>query len=254
MGHGGGLKVKGQRSEACSEESAVAKEAHWRLGGGARRTRPLRPAGPAQSRCRLQAERAEHRERAVWGDPAAAGLARRLRSPSPQPLGRAARAALGRWRCTFRSVRRATDLERRRAVGAPGRDPDLSPLPGNGGAAGAEEQAMLDRRVRPRWSGCSGVLAGGSRGRGAAIRPSRPARGRCSPREPELGGRGGGSKAARPEDCHWPEAGGRVGARRDRERAASLVEPRGRAQAALEGCGSARWLPHSAGLHPIDIY
>lgn len=117
----------------------------------------------------------------MWGDPAAAGLARRLRSPSPQPSGRAARAAPGRWRCTFRSVRRAMGLERRRAVGAPGRDPDLSPLPWNDGAAGAEERATLGRRVRPRWNGCSGVPAGGSRGGGAAIRPSRLARGRCSP-------------------------------------------------------------------------
>lgn len=44
MGRGGGLKVKGQRSEAPSERAAVAKGAHRQLGGGARRTRPLRPA------------------------------------------------------------------------------------------------------------------------------------------------------------------------------------------------------------------
>lgn len=131
------------------------------------------------------------------GDPAAAGLARRLRSPSPRPSGRAARAAPGRWRCTFRSVRRAAGLERWRAVGAPGRDPELSPLPGNGGAAGAEELATLGRRVRPRWRGSSGIPAGGSPGGGAAIRPSRPARGRCSPREPEAGTAGARQRGQR---------------------------------------------------------
>lgn len=186
MGPGGGLKVKGQR--LTLRRQRLQKE---RIGGWAEEPKghaPSAPPAPPSPAAGSGAKRAEHRERAAWGgDPASAGLARRLRSPSSRPSGRAARAAPGRWRCTFRSVRRAAGLERWRAVGAPGRDPELSPLPGNGGAAGAEEQATLGHRVRPRWRGCSGVPAGGSPGGGAAIRPSRPACGRCLPREPEAG-------------------------------------------------------------------
>lgn len=46
-----------------------------------------RSAGPAQSRCKLQAERAEHRERAAWGG-SRGGLARAAPSlPLPSALG-----------------------------------------------------------------------------------------------------------------------------------------------------------------------
>lgn len=153
-----------------------------------------RSAGPAQSRCGLRAERAEHWERAAWGDPAAAWLARRLRSPSPRPSGRAARAAPGRWRCTFRSVRRAAGLERRRVVGGGSRPrPRAQPLAWERWGGGHREAGYARPPSPLCCRSCSGVPAGGSRGGGVAIRPSRPARGPCTPREPELGGPDGGS-------------------------------------------------------------
>lgn len=149
MGHGGGLKVKGQRSEACSEESAVAKEAHWRLGGGARRTRPLRPAGPAQSRCRLQAERAEHRERAVWGG-SRGGRARAASSlPLPSALGPRGPRSSGKMALHFQ-------------VSAPGHGPGA---PAGGGGS----------RPRPRPQPLTREWWGGRRrGAGYARPPSPP--------------------------------------------------------------------------------
>lgn len=202
-----------------------------------------RSAGPAQSRCGLRAERAELWERAALGDPAAAGLARRLRSPSPRPSGRAACAAPERWRCTFRSVRRAMGLERRRAVGAPGRDPELSPLPGNGrgraqrsGLRSAAEYALL------------GAAAAASRqvGVGAEGPPSGPyAQPAVAARPGSLSSEAGTAGARqRGQRTVIGRRLARVGTRRDRERAASLVEPRGWAPATdADLSGGSRTLP-----------
>lgn len=121
-----------------------------------------------------------------------------------------------------------------------------SPLPGDGesaaGCARPPDSALVG-------VGCSDVRAGGSGCGGAAWQPSRPARGPRPPGEPGLGGRGGGSAGARLEDCHWPEAGGRVGARRGRERAASLEEPRGQGA----GCAGGVRLPGGSGAQRVFV-
>lgn len=206
---------------------------------GAPRTRPLHPASPAHCRSGLREERADHRERAAWGS--RGGRARAAPSfPLPSALGPRGPRRSEKMALHFQVSAPAAGLELRRWRAARGvggsqaaTPSEHSPLPGDGelaaGCARPPESALVG-------VGCSDVRAGGSGSGGAARQPPHPARGRRPPGEPGLRGRGGGSAGARLEDCHWPEAGGRVGARRGRERAASLEEPRGRARAALEGC------------------
>lgn len=253
MSPGGGLKVKGQRSEAHSEEAAVAKGAHRRLGGGARRTRPLFPALRLPRPVPLRAPCGARRALGASGSGGSHGGRARAAPSLPLP------SALGP-----RGLRRSGKMALHFQVSAPGYGPGApagggssrprpraQPLAWERSGAGAEERATLGRGVRSAWRGCSGVPAGGSRGGGAAIPPLRPARGRCSPRESELGGRDGGSKAEGPEDCHWPEAG--AGRDAARPGARSLIGGASGLGAGY-GCGSVRWLSHSAGLHPTEVY
>lgn len=233
----GGLKGRGQRLRP--EEAAVATGAHGRLGVGAPRTRPLRPAGPAHCRSGLRAERADHRERAAWGS--RGGRARAAPSfPLPSALGP-------------RGPRRSEKMALHFQVSAPGCGPGAPAVAGGGGVPGRDpERAQPLARGRRVGGGLRSPTRVRPRRRGLQRRPDRwerERRGRQAAPTPSLrsapsweawtrrpGRRERGSAGARLEDCHWPEAGGRVGARRGREHAASLEEPRGRARAALEGC------------------
>lgn len=82
LGRGGGLEGRGQR--LTPEEAAVTTGAHRQLGVGALRTRPSAPPAPPTpapgSKRSAPTTGSEQR-----GDPAAVGLARRPRSPSPRP-------------------------------------------------------------------------------------------------------------------------------------------------------------------------
>lgn len=93
----------------------------------------------------------------------------------------------------------------------------------------------------------SGQVGAGAKGPPGS--PHAQPAGPRSPGEPGLGGRGGGSAGARLEDCHWPEAGGRVGARHGRERAASLEEPRGQGA----GCTGGVRLPGGSGAQRVFV-
>lgn len=140
-------------------------------------------------------------------------------------------------------------------MGAPGRDPELSPLPGNGGAAGTEKRVTLGRRVR---SVAAAAAASRQVGAGAEGSPSGPhaqpavlARpGSLSSEARTAGARqrgqrtvigrrragGSGRGATGSAQPHWWSL--RAG-RRLRWRAAGL--PGG-------------WLSHSAGLRSSEVY
>lgn len=112
------------------------------------RARPLRPASPAHSRSRLQAERAEHRERAAWGS--RGGRARAAPSlPLPSALGPRGPRRSGKMALHFQVSVPGRGPGAPAAGcgggggGIPGRDPEHSPWPGDGGAAGSEERAAL---------------------------------------------------------------------------------------------------------------
>lgn len=143
----GGLKGRGQRLRP--EEAAVATGAHGRLGVGAPRTRPLRPAGPAHCRSGLRAERADHRERAAWGS--RGGRARAAPSfPLPSALGP-------------RGPRRSEKMALHFQVSVPGCGPGAPAVAGGGRGP----------RPRPRASTapCPGTA---SRRRAALAHPSPP--------------------------------------------------------------------------------
>lgn len=249
MGRGGELKVKGQRSEAHSEDAAVVKGAHRRLGGGARRTRPLLPALRRPRPVPLRAPSGARRALGASGLGGSRGGRARAAPSLPLP------SALGP-----RGLRRSGKMALHFQVsapgcgpGAPGRDPEPSPLPGNGvgraqrsGLRSAAEYALVGAAVaasRQVGAGAEGPPSGPYAQPAVAVRP-----GSLSSEAGTAGARQRGQRTV------IGRRRARVGARRDRERAASLVEPRGWAPATLKGCGSVRWLPHSAGLHPTEVY
>lgn len=222
------------------------------MGRGARRTRPLRPAGPAQSRCWLRAERAEHRERAAWGIPRRPGSRGAF---APPPLGPWASRPAPLWEDGAALSGQCAGLRAWSAGGRRGLQaatPSSAPCPGT---VGRRAQRSGLRSAAESGLGGAAAATSGQVGAGAAEgRPSGPhaqpavvARpGNLRPGRRELGSAarglslaGGGRAcrgAARPGSAqpHWWSLG--VG-RRLRWRDVSLPG------------GS----PHSAGLRPTDV-